>query len=165
MTALHQLRQGLQEVWGSVREGWQRLYQRAAGAMTRFTPGRKTGELVTVDMADRSAGWGVLAAEVYDDDDSVIVRVEVPGLKKGDFDIEVVDDYLVVRGEKRYASERNEGRYHITECAYGVFERAIPLPAEVDPAGAKARYKRGVLKVTLPKTAQSRRKRITVNVG
>jgi HSP20 family protein len=165
MSALHQLKQGLNEVWGSVREGWERLYQRAAGAITRYTPGKKTGELANVEMADRSAGWGVLAAEVYDDDNAVTVRLEAPGMKKGDFDIEVVDDYLVVRGEKRYEKERKEGRFHVTECADGVFERAVPLPAEVDVSKAKARDKRGVLSVTLPKTTASRRRRITVDVG
>ena len=165
MSALHQLRQGLNEVWSSVREGWQRLYQRAAGAMTRFRPGSKTQDLALPEMADRSVGWGVLAAEVRDDDDSVLVRLEMPGMKKSDFDVEVVDGYLVVRGEKRYAKERTAGRYHLTECAYGVFERAIPLPEEVDPAGAKAKYKRGVLQVQLPKRAESRRRRITVQPG
>ena len=165
MSALEQLRQGLNEVWGSAREGWQRLYQRAAGAMTRFRPGSKTGDLALPGMADRSVGWGVLAAEVRDDDDAVLVRLEVPGMKKGDFEVEVVDDYLIVRGEKRYAKERDSGRYHLAECAYGVFERAIPLPAEVDPAGAKAKYKRGVLQVKLPKRAESRRRRIAVQSG
>ena len=165
MSALHQLKQGLNEVWGSVREGWERLYQRAAGAITRYTPSKKSGELARMEMDDRSAGWGVLAAEVHDDDNAVTVRLEAPGMKKGDFDIEVVGDYLVVRGEKRYEKERKEGRFHVTECAYGVFERAVPLPAEVDVAKAKARYKRGVLHVMLPKTTASRRRRITVDIG
>lgn len=165
MSALHQLKQGLNEAWGSIREGWQRLYQRAAGAMTRYTPGKKTSDLANVDKANRSVGWGVLAAEVYDGDDAVTVRLEAPGMKKHDFDIEVVDDYLVVRGEKRYENKRDNGQFHTTECAYGVFERAIPLPADVEAAKAKARYKRGVLQVELPKTAASRRKQITVNVG
>ncbi len=165
MSALHQLKQGLNEAWGSISEGWQRLYQRAAGAITRYRPGKKTGELANVGTPGRNAGWGVLAAEVYDDDNAVTVRLEAPGMKKGDFDIEVVGDFLVVRGEKRYEKQHDDGQFHVTECAYGVFERAIPLPAEVDPAQAKARYKRGVLRVVLPKTAASRRKRISVNVG
>ncbi|HFD81065.1 MAG TPA: Hsp20/alpha crystallin family protein, partial [Gammaproteobacteria bacterium] len=54
------------------------------------------------------------------------------------------------------------GRFHVIECAYGSFERAIPLPAEVDEQGARARYRRGVLTVRLPKKAGARKRRIEV---
>ncbi|MCB1674950.1 MAG: Hsp20/alpha crystallin family protein [Halioglobus sp.] len=112
----------------------------------------------------RSAGWGVLAAEVFDDDDHILVRLEAPGLEKSDFDLEVLDNYLVVRGEKQIERERTAGRYHVTECAYGRFERAIPLPEDVESAKAMASYKNGVLRVELPKSAHTRRKRVAVKV-
>ena len=86
-------------------------------------------------------------------------------MHKQDFDIQVLDQYLVVRGEKQVERERSEGRYHVTECAYGSFERAIPLPEEVESAKAKASYKKGVLRVELPKSAASRRRTIHVDVG
>ncbi len=168
MSTLHQLKEGFNDAWDHLVDGWQRLYRRAAGAMTRFTPGRKTGELATTGdsqaLALRNVGWGVLAAEVFDDDDRVVVRLEAPGMKKGDFDLQVMDDYLVVRGEKQMEWERDEGDYHITECAYGRFERAVPLPAEVDADKAKASYRKGILRVDLPKTVASRRNRISVSV-
>ena len=167
MSTLHQLREGLNEAWDTLVEGWQRLYRIAAGAITRFTPGNKdreddsgTGQEIDV----RSAGWGVLAAEVFDDDDRIVVRLEVPGLEKSDFDLEVRDNYLVVRGEKQIEQERTEGHYHVTECAYGSFERAIPLPDEVDSAKARAAYKNGVLRIELPRSAARRRRTITVDV-
>ena len=78
--------------------------------------------------------------------------------------MQVQDDYLVVRGEKQMSQERTEGGYRISECAYGSFERAIPLPAGVEPDGASASYKRGVLRVELPKSVQHRRRGITVKV-
>ncbi|MEW7979157.1 MAG: Hsp20/alpha crystallin family protein [Candidatus Sedimenticola endophacoides] len=167
MSTLHQLREGLNEAWDTLVDGWQRLYRRASGAITRFTPGKKAREDekgAGQEIAVRSAGWGVLAAEVFDDDDQIVVRLEAPGLEKSDFDLEVLDNYLVVRGEKQIERERNEGRYHVTECAYGRFERAIPLPDEVDSSKARANYKNGVLRIELPKAVSRRRRTITVDV-
>ena len=116
------------------------------------------------EIAYRSSGWGVLAAEVFDNEDRVIVRLEAPGMEPDEFRLEVVDDMLVVRGEKQLQRERTEGRYHVTECAYGSFERAIPLPDEVESDKASARYRRGVLRVELPKPATRHSRRIKVKV-
>ncbi len=93
----------------------------------------------------------MLAAEVFADDSRVVVRMEIPGMKRSDLDIEVMDDLLVVRGRKRMERETSHGRYHVLECAYGSFERAIPLPARVDENRARARYRKGVLRIELPK--------------
>jgi len=167
MSTLHQLREGLSEAWDTLVDGWERLYRRASGAITRFTPGNRVPEEerdAGREIAERSTGWGVLAAEVFDDDNQIVVRLEAPGLEKSDFDLEVLDNYLVVRGEKQIERERTEGRYHVTECAYGRFERAIPLPDEVDPSQAKANYKNGVLRIELPKATPRRRQTINVEV-
>jgi HSP20 family protein len=145
-------------------EGWRRLYRRAAGAITRFTPGDKS---LTRDQdlaAVPSVGWGVLAAEVFDDDDRIVVRLEVPGLEKDDLDLQLMEDVLVIRGEKQAQRERTEGRYHIAECAYGSFARTIPLPEEVEADQAQASYRKGVLRIELPKVASSRRKTIKIDV-
>lgn len=167
MSTLYQIREGLNEAWNTLVHGWEHLYRRASGAITRFTPGKKARETeqgVGKEIAMRSAGWGVLAAEVFDDDDQIVVRLEAPGLEKSDFDLEVVDNYLVVRGEKRIESEKTKGEYHVTECAYGHFERAIPLPVEVDSSKARANYKAGVLRVELPKSANNRHHKVRVEV-
>jgi len=166
MSTLHQLREGLNEAWDTLVDGWHRLYRRAAGAITRFTPGKKaeTASATGQEIAVRSAGWGVLAAEVFDDDDKIVVRLEAPGMDKSDFNLEVLNDYLVVRGEKQSERERTEGRYHVTECAYGRFERAIPLPEQVESGKAHAKYKNGVLRVELPKATPPHRRTIQVDV-
>lgn len=169
MATLQQVKAGMSEAWENLMEGWRRLHQQASGAITRFRSHHRAGAESTAaasrEIAVRSAGWGVLACEVFDDDDRVVVRMEAPGMDKDDFDIQVVDDYLVVRGEKQMERERTEGGYHITECAYGSFERAIPLPEQVDTSQAAAKYKRGVLRVELPKTAGRRHRRITIDTS
>lgn len=157
MTSLDQIRR-------SLSEGWQALRERASQALTRFRPSARQGELDTWEdqVTRHSAGWGLLATEVQEGDHEVRVRLEVPGMEAEDFDIDVIDNVLVVRGEKRVQKEQREGRFHVMECAYGSFERAIPLPAEVKGHEAQARYRRGVLLVTLPKHERSRSRRIPV---
>jgi HSP20 family protein len=159
MSTLNQLQEGLHDAWDSLVDGWQRLYRRAAGAITRYSPGERGAKQ---ELAARSTGWGVLAAEVFDADDKVVVRLEAPGMEKGDFNVQVLDDYLVVRGEKQLEREHTQGRYHVTECAYGSFERAVPLPEEVEVGKARASYTRGVLRVELPKAPGRRRRKVTV---
>ncbi len=163
MATLQQFREGLSEAWDSLLDGWQRFYRRAAGALTRYRPSKKQKQKGGRELAERNAGWGLLAAEVYDDDDKVVVTVEAPGMKRGDFDIEVVGHHLVVAGEKQVRNERKEGNYYISECAYGRFERAIPLPSAVDASHARARYKKGVLRIELPKQSADRQHRIAVD--
>jgi len=165
MSTLHQLQEGLNEAWDTLVDGWQRLYRHAAGAITRFTPGNRAREDADAggqQIAVRSAGWGVLAAEVFDDDDRIVVRLEAPGLEKEDFDLQVMDGYLVVRGEKQVERARSEGQFYVTECAYGRFERAIPLPDEVEADKAHASYKNGVLRVEFPRSETVRRRKISV---
>lgn len=163
MSTLEQLTRGLERTWDQLGEGWRHLRERADHALTRFNP-RRDQELETA--ADRTARqgarWGLLAADVEENEREVTVRLEVPGLERDDLDIHVLDDFLVVRGEKRLDQERSEGRWTIRERAYGQFERAIPLPAAVEEADAKARYRRGVLTVTLPKSKAHTFRRINV---
>lgn len=168
MSAMNQLREGLHEAWDNLVDGWNRFYRRASGAMTRYTPGKKgQGEASSDQQQEillRNAGWGVLAAEVFDDDEDIVMRVEAPGMDKSDFDLKVMDDYVVIRGEKRLERERSKGRYHMTECAYGRFERVIPLPDKVESGKAQASYRNGVLRIELPKADPRLRKTIKVDV-
>ena len=165
MSSLQQLRRGLHHTRDSLAEGWQYLRQRASHALTPFSPTRHHGEVETVaEQAMREGSrWGLLVADVEEKADSVVVRLESPGMEADDFDISVDDNYLVVRGEKRARRERSKGRYHILECAYGTFERALQLPTRVEEKGARARYKRGVLTITLPKHAHAQRRRINIS--
>jgi len=164
MSTLAQISEGLERAWDTLSEGWQQMRQRASQAITRFNPLHKRGELETVEdqLMQQSLRWGVMAAELEERDDELIVRLEAPGMEADDFDIAVVNDVLVVRGEKQMQREQKRGRYHVMECAYGSFERAIPLPRKVEESGARARYRRGVLTVRLPIAESARSRRIEV---
>lgn len=163
MKTLDTLREGLHQTLDTLSEGWRHLANRASQAMTRFYhPG---GDLQTSDeqFMARSADWGLLAGEVSETDKEVRVKLEVPGMDNDGFDIHVVENhFLVVSGEKQVEREENRGHYFLMERAYGRFERTIPLPADVTEEGAKARYKRGVLTITLNKQAPHKQRRIKV---
>jgi len=164
VNGLEQVRRGLGRAWDNVLEGWQHLREHAAGAITRFFPPQEGGEVETAEdrVALRSARWGVMAAEVEETENQVVVRLEAPGMDAEDFHLHVEEDQLVVSGEKRVERAEDRGRYHVLESAYGRFERVIPLPVAVDDEQAKASYQRGVLKVSLPKAARAKRRQIQV---
>lgn len=164
MSTVTQLREGLSKAWDTLTIGWRELRELAGDALTRFNPRTARGEVESAEdrIVSRASRWGLLAAEVTETDDTVDVLLEVPGLEPEDFEIDVRGDLLVVRGEKRVSREETRGHYHVMERAYGQFERAIRLPAAVDDAGAKARYRRGVLTVSMPKNATRSGRRIAV---
>jgi len=165
MNTLAYIGKGLDRAWESLAEGWQQMRQRASQAITRFHPLRKHKDDIGSaedDLMQQALHWGVVAAEVEERDDEIIVRLEAPGLEPDDFDISVVNGLLAVRGEKRMEREQKRGQYHVMECAYGSFERTIPLPRSVEASGVKARYRRGVLTVRLPIAESARVRRIEV---
>jgi len=95
--------------------------------------------------------WAPPAAEGYKRSDVIQISLQVPGMTGDDFDSSVIDNNLVVHGDKHLNSERQQGRFHVMECACGRFERAIELPTLFDDSQARARYRNGILTVTLPK--------------
>ncbi len=163
MSALEQLREDVSQSWDNLLQGWRQLSDRASGALTKFIPIRRDDDQDNdMPVSGYSAGWGLMAAEVFDDDESIVVKLEVPGMNSDDFDVQIRSDVLIVRGEKKFQREQNKGNYHLMECAYGRFERAIPLPGEVDETKAEASYKRGMLTIRLPKTGQQTSRKIKV---
>jgi HSP20 family protein len=108
-----------------------------------------------------SAGPGLELAET---DDEVMVTAELPGLDKEDFAVEISGDRLVIRSEKKAMMEKKEREYYYAERSYGAFARTVALPCEVDADKAAAKYKNGVLRLTLPKTEQARVRRVQVKI-
>jgi HSP20 family protein len=162
------IRQGFGSLWDSVADGWDRLRQGAAGALTRFRPGEKSElpERADIDDAPFLPGpsWAMLGGDVFEDDRRIVVRLEAPGMEREDFDLHVSGDTLVVRGEKKFERESSQGRWRLLQCAYGAFHRSVPLPAAVRADEARASYRNGVLRVELPKreTRAPVARRITV---
>jgi HSP20 family protein len=90
----------------------------------------------------------------------------LPGLERKEVEISLEDDVLTIHGEKKVEtkpeSKNGNKNYHVTERAYGVFYRVLQLPVRVDPASVQATMSKGVLKITIPKPAQTEAKKIEV---
>lgn len=147
-----------EDFWGAklVENGWRKLKDGAHRALTYFAP--KQGD----SDEGSTQRWGLLATDVVDHPDRLEVRMEVPGVELKDLTVSLSGRTLVVAGERFLESSSREGRMLVTERAYGGFRRSIPLPESVDRASIDARFKNGVLSLTLPKTAADGDHRITV---
>jgi len=93
-----------------------------------------------------------------------VVKAEVPGMTPKDIDISLSEGILTIRGEKKQEKEEKEENYHFVERSYGSFSRSIRLPGEVHSDKIKAAYKDGILRVTLPKTEETKKKEIKIKV-
>ena len=102
------------------------------------------------------------SVEVSEKENEILVRAEIPGLDPKDVDLSVENNNLILRGEKKREKKDEKENYVHMECSYGMFNRIIPLRAEVDKDKVSANYKNGVLTVRLPKTSESRSKKISI---
>ena len=93
------------------------------------------------------------------------VEVELPGVDEDDVSVELTDNLLTIRGERKY--EKDDDEEGVSERSYASFERSMSLPFDVDPDAVKAKFKNGVLKLKLPKTPEmeTRTKRIAIDRG
>jgi HSP20 family protein len=105
--------------------------------------------------------------DISETDKEVTISVELPGLEPEDINISLDRNALTISGEKRVEREEKGERFYRVERSYGSFHRSIPLPDEVDEDKIDASFKRGVLKVKLPKTqaAQEKSRRIAIKTG
>ena len=102
--------------------------------------------------------------DVIETQDEIRVQTEMPGLTRDNIEIDLENNVLTIRGEKREerTEGEREGRYHLAERRYGVFTRSFVLPRDVDAERIQANFDSGVLTVTIPKSEQAKRRRIEV---
>src|SRR5689334_902949 len=101
--------------------------------------------------------------DVSETDKEIEITTELPGLEEKDIQLNVADDVLTVRGEKKNEREESKKDYHLVERSYGSFVRSVQLPNGVNAEGIKAVMSKGVLKVTVPKPAPAQSKKIDIN--
>jgi HSP20 family protein len=108
-----------------------------------------------------SRSWAPVV-DIYETDDGVVLKAELPGMKKEDVHLEVRDHTLTLSGERKQEEEVKGENFHRMERFYGSFHRAFSLPSTVDTGKVKANMKDGVLEVTLPKAEKAKSKKITI---
>jgi HSP20 family protein len=109
-----------------------------------------------------NGGTSLPAIDLYQTEDSVVVRASMPGLKSDDVDITVTGDQITLRGEIKDEHEDKGATYLVREHRFGAFERSLRLPTEVKTDKAKAEFDNGVLTVTLPIAEEVKPKAITI---
>jgi HSP20 family protein len=105
------------------------------------------------------------AVDVYEDEHTVALKIEVPGIDEKDIDVRLENNTLTVHGERKIENDEKEENYRRVERQYGSFTRTFTLPTTVDSEKVSASYDKGVLKIALPKKAEAKPKQIKVTVG
>src|SRR5919108_1253381 len=108
-----------------------------------------------------SGAWSP-AVDIYETDEALVMKAELPGFGKDDISIEMKENTLVIKGERKREDEVKEGNYHHMERAYGAFQRSFLLPTTVDQEKVRASYKDGVLELRLPKVEAAKPKRVAI---
>jgi HSP20 family protein len=104
------------------------------------------------------------SADIYEDDQTLTFKVEVPGIDEKDIRVEIENNVLTVRGERKLEKDVKEENFRRREGHYGVFSRSFMLPSAVDSDKIEVNYSHGVLAIQMPKRAEARPKQIRVNV-
>lgn len=100
--------------------------------------------------------------DVHEDEEALVLRAELPGVKREDIDIQVDGNVLTLKGERKLEAEQQGRRYHRIERAYGSFVRQFQVPTNIDASAIDARLEEGVLVLRLPKKAELKARKIEV---
>lgn len=107
----------------------------------------------------------VPSADLRETADAYLLDVDVPGMKKDDIELSVVDNYITVKGERKHESREEREGYHLYERHYGSFQRSFEIAGGFDADKITARYENGVLHLTIPKREEAKPKQIEVKVN
>jgi HSP20 family protein len=120
-------------------------------------------------------GWGseeglatgawIPQVDVFETADSIVLKADLPEVKKSDVDISIQNNTLTLKGERKMERESKENQVYRMERSYGTFSRSFSLPPTVDSERAEAEFADGVLTLTLPKREESKPKQIKVKVN
>jgi HSP20 family protein len=114
---------------------------------------------------DKSAltAWAP-AVDIYETENELVIKADLPDVAEKDIDVRIENNMLTIRGERKFEESVKEDNYLRVERAYGSFSRSFSLPNTVNTEAIKASYKDGVLKIELPKRAESKPKQVKINV-
>ena len=134
--------------WRTLRGEMDRLFDDFIG----LTPAKREGA---------SAMWAP-AVDIHEDENNFYVAAELPGMKKEDIELEVENNVLSIKGERRFEKKEEGESYHFVERSYGSFYRSFTLPKNVDSEKIAAEYKDGILKVAIPKVEEVKPKKVEI---
>ncbi len=149
-------------LWGPGLELWQSFQNEMERAFERFTktfalPGatRRLFDVEPFGRLETAIGATLPVVDVVETEKGYQIKAEMPGMDDKDVEISLSGDMLTIRGEKSESKEEKEGEYHVSERRYGSFQRSFSLPDGIDRDHIAAKFDKGVLMVTLPKTQEA----------
>lgn len=150
------------DVFRSFRADMDRLFDRFAGTFGLPSLAR----MFDTPTFSFESGGGLPspAVDITEDADCYRITAELPGMSEQDVDVSLSGDRLTLKGEKRQETEKTEANYHLTERSWGSFQRSFLLPPDVDREKINAAFAKGVLTVTLAKTAQAQQQQKKIEV-
>ncbi|WP_162467556.1 Hsp20/alpha crystallin family protein [Syntrophotalea carbinolica] len=104
------------------------------------------------------------SVDIYEEEDAVVVKAELPGIGKEDVEVDISDDLLTISGEKKTEEKIERKDYHRIERSFGKFSRSVRLPGDILTEQAKASFKEGVLEVRIPKTEAAKQKKRRIEI-
>jgi HSP20 family protein len=144
-------------------------------AIVRWEPAREQASM-EIDRLNRMfsdlygeafspSAW-VPPVDIYETDEhEVVLKAELPEMKRDDISVTFENGVLTLKGERRFEGETKQENYHRVERRHGTFSRSFTLPNTVDPSRISAAYKDGILTIRLPQREEAKPKQIDVNIG
>ncbi len=153
----------LPSVWrrgdvGMAREGDNPFYALQQEMNQVFDDFFKGFDVAPFKRLGESFGKFYPVVDVKESDKEIIVTAELPGMEEKDFELLLTDDALTIKGEKKEEKESKDKDYYRMERSYGMFNRVIAMPEGIDSGKADAKFRNGVLTITLPKSEESAKK-------
>lgn len=105
------------------------------------------------------------SVDIFEDKNDIVVKAELPGIKKEDIDVTLTDDTISIAGEKKKEEEVQKKNYYRWESSYGSFARTFTLPAEVQTDKVKTEFRDGILEIRIPKTEEAIKKETKVKIA
>ena len=102
--------------------------------------------------------------DIFEKDNNVVVKAEIPGMKKEDIEVNLTDDTITISGEKKKEDTVEKKNYYRVERSYGSFCRSFRLPKEVRADKAKAKFKDGILEIKIPETEEAKKRKKKLNI-
>jgi HSP20 family protein len=146
-----------------LREEIDRLFDNFPSLLSRSA---FTSPLFAAEPFWKTWSWGAVpAVDMAEKDNAYEVTAELPGMDEKNVEVKYSDGVLTIKGEKEEATEEKKKDYHLSERRYGSFQRSFSVPSGVDGDKIEASFKKGVLTVTLPKSAEAAKKEKKIPVS
>jgi HSP20 family protein len=151
------------EPFGSIRRRGKDVFSELTGMQQEMN--RLFDEFFGERRTEAVEGAWLPAVDVSETDTELVIRAELPGLTHDNIELNLQDNVLSLKGEKKQEQKEEKENFHRVERSYGSFSRSFTLPADVKASEIQATFKDGVLVITLPKAEEAKPKKIQITVG